>query len=99
MGILESIDVKQKNYPFRKNFEEFYHRYELLSPLYGTMRYDQMPKNSDFRSMSESILKEALNGLGGEFYAVGKTKILMRNELVALLEKAKYKAVSLIILI
>ena len=71
MGVLESIDVKQKNYPFRKSFEEFYHRYELLSPLYGTMRYDQMPKNSDFRSMSESILKEALNGLGGEFYAVG----------------------------
>lgn len=50
MGVLESIDVKQKNYPYRKSFEEFYHRYELLSPLYGTMRYENMPKAStDFK--------------------------------------------------
>jgi myosin heavy subunit len=36
MGVLESIDLKQKNYPFRKSFEEFYAKYELLSPIYGT---------------------------------------------------------------
>lgn len=35
MGVLESVDLKQKNFPYRKNYEEFYQRYELLSPLYA----------------------------------------------------------------
>ncbi len=60
MGVLESIDVKQKNYPFRKSFEEFYQRYELLSPIYGTTRYDNMPKTSDFRTLCDTILKGSL---------------------------------------
>lgn len=42
MGVLESVDLKQKNYPFRKKFEEFYGEYELLSSRYSTMRYYQM---------------------------------------------------------
>jgi myosin heavy subunit len=33
-------------------------------------------------------------GRGEEFYAVGNTKILMRNEILAILEKAKSKAVN-----
>mmetsp|Transcript_29119 Transcript_29119/g.28163 ORF Transcript_29119/g.28163 Transcript_29119/m.28163 type:complete len:96 (+) Transcript_29119:1919-2206(+) len=36
MGVLESVSLKQKNFPYRKGFEEFYAKYELLSPLYGT---------------------------------------------------------------
>ena len=24
MGVMESVDLKQKNFPFRKKFEEFY---------------------------------------------------------------------------
>eukprot|EP00347_Sterkiella_histriomuscorum_P008181 403346072 len=91
MGVLESIDVKQKNYPYRKSFEEFYQRYELLSPIYGTIRYENMTKSTtDFKQLSVTILNEAFQGFK-EFYAVGKTKILMRNECVALLEKAKSK--------
>lgn len=39
MGVLESVDLKQKNYPFRKKFEEFYAEYELLSPRYAQVRY------------------------------------------------------------
>lgn len=42
MGVLESVDLKQKNFPFRKKYEEFYARYEILGPLYGTVRYDKM---------------------------------------------------------
>jgi len=50
MGVLESVDLKQKNFPYRKNYEEFYQRYELLSPLYGRCRYDNMVKSEyDFR--------------------------------------------------
>ena len=41
----------QKNFPFRKKFEEFYAEYELLSPHYAVERYYQMDKASvDFKS-------------------------------------------------
>jgi myosin heavy subunit len=46
MGVLESVDLKQKNFPFRKKYEEFYARYEILGPLYGTIRYDKMVDKS-----------------------------------------------------
>ena len=50
MGVLESVNLKQKNFPYRKTYEEFYARYELLSPLYGVCRYDNMDKSAyDFR--------------------------------------------------
>ena len=39
MGVLESVDLKQKNFPFRKKFEDFYSEFELLSPRYATIRY------------------------------------------------------------
>jgi myosin heavy subunit len=39
MGVMESVALKQKNFPFRKKFEEFYAEYELLSPRYAQVRY------------------------------------------------------------
>lgn len=52
-----------------------------------------MPKTSDFKGLSKQILDELFRGRGcDELFAIGKTKILMRNELVGLLEKAKAKA-------
>lgn len=47
MGVMESVDLKQKNFPFRKRFEEFYAEYELLSPRYAQVRYYQMDKASE----------------------------------------------------
>ena len=35
MGVLESIKVKQENFPYRKKYEDFYRIYELLSPGYS----------------------------------------------------------------
>ena len=40
MGVLESIKVKQVNFPRRMKYAEFYKEYELLSPAYGKGRYD-----------------------------------------------------------
>jgi myosin heavy subunit len=42
MGVLESIKVKQENFPYRKKYEDFYRIYELLSPAYVEGRYDLM---------------------------------------------------------
>ena len=65
MGVLESVDLKQKNFPFRKKFEEFYAEYELLSPHYAVERYYQMNKASiDFKSKVEEIFALCLLGLG-----------------------------------
>lgn len=57
MGVLESVDLKQKNFPFRKKFEDFYSEFELLSPKYATIRYYQMNKDQeDFEAMSKQIM-------------------------------------------
>ena len=39
MGVMESVALKQKNFPFRKKFEDFYAEYEILSPRYAQVRY------------------------------------------------------------
>jgi len=63
MGVLESIDLKQKNFPFRKSFEEFYSRFELLSSRFGQERYYQMDKfRTDFQALSKEILVKTLQG-------------------------------------
>lgn len=58
MGVLESVDLKQKNFPYRKYYDEFYHRYEILSPLYGSCRYDNMTDKSryNFRELTIGIV-------------------------------------------
>ncbi len=58
MGVLESVDLKQKNFPFRKKFEEFYAEYELLGPEYANMRYAQMKAQGlepDYKAKVEEI--------------------------------------------
>jgi len=93
MGVLESVDLKQKNFPFRKKFEEFYAEYELLSPRFSQVRYYQMDKGSeDFEGLSGDIVTKSMAGCGAEFYAVGKTKILMMPEARAILDACKKKA-------
>ena len=47
MGVLESVELKQRNFPFRKKFEEFYAEYELLSPRFAQVRYSQMDKGAE----------------------------------------------------
>lgn len=82
MGVLESVDLKQKNYPFRKKFEEFYAEYELLSPRYAAVRYYQMDKASeDFKAHIVQIFEQCLLGMGMDKYAIGNTKVLMMPQI------------------
>lgn len=65
MGVMESVALKQKNFPFRKKFEEFYAEYELLSPRYAQKRYYQMDKGAeDFETMAKNIVTESMQGCG-----------------------------------
>ena len=59
MGVLESVDLKQKNFPFRKKFEEFYSDFELLSPRFATLRYYQMKQRNspeNWEALSTDIM-------------------------------------------
>jgi len=40
MGVLESVKLKQDNFPFRKKFQEFYKEYELISDNFALQRYE-----------------------------------------------------------
>ena len=93
MGVLESVDLKQKNFPFRRKFEEFYSEYEILSPRYATVRYYQMDKSAeDFESMAKEIISGTMAGQGREFYEIGNFKILMMPEIKTVLDLAKARA-------
>ena len=96
MGVLESVDLKQKNFPYRKYYEEFYQKYEMLGPLYGSCRYDNMTDKSkyNFRELAIGIVTDQLKQHCKEYYALGRNKIFMMLEVVALLDKAMWKAVS-----
>jgi len=93
MGVLESIEVKQKNFPFRRKFNEFYHRYEDLCSISSSKRYDMLiGENADFKQLCEQVLKETLRDFADELYAFGHVKIFCKNELILVLEKARSKA-------
>jgi myosin heavy subunit len=102
MGVLESIRVKQENFPYRYKYEDFYRNYELLSPEYTKGRYDLMTE-SDRRSKedkwpqyAEEILKVAFAPMQAEEWAHlkanGVTRLLMHAECKMVLDKCKSKA-------
>ena len=95
MGVLESVDLKQKNYPFRKKFEEFYAEYELLSPRYAEKRYYQMDKMAeDFKGHVVQIFEMYLLGMGTDKYAIGNSKVLMMPQIKQVLDRCMEKAAA-----
>ena len=109
MGVLESIKVKQENYPYRYKYEEFYRTFELLSPEYVAGRYDLMSeatlrsKDPYWRDYTIDILKQAFGPCDeaeyADFFKCGRTKILMDPECKLVLDESRAIAVSLIIII
>ena len=67
MGVLESISVKQENFPYRKKYQDFYRIYEILSPAYGEGRYLMMSeavKNSkDWKKLTAEIMARVFSPL------------------------------------
>jgi len=100
MGVLESIKVKQENFPYRKKYEDFYRIYELLSPQYSDGSYNSMTESQkagkDWKALSEEIIKIVFAPMEqheySKFYACGKTKILKMGEIKAVLDASKLKA-------
>ena len=88
MGVLESIKVKQENFPYRKKHEEFYKLYELLSPKYSEGRYDLLPEaekaSRDWKALGEQIIQRVFAPMKPEeyenFYKLGHRQILKMGE-------------------
>ena len=57
MGVLESIRVKQENYPYRFKFEDFYRKYELLSSHYSEGRYDLLSEDKKNQEIGKKNAK------------------------------------------
>jgi myosin heavy subunit len=97
MGVLESIKVKQENFPYRRKHEDFYRIYELLSSEYSNGRYDLMNPNQrsskNWSDLCLKIIQKAFLPLGVEEYsskfAVGRTKVMMMPETKTVLDKCK----------
>ena len=83
MGVLESIKVKQINYPYWRTYQDFYERYEQLCSLSATVWYPQLvQENANFKSLSKWLLDETLQGKGWELFEFGITKLFMKNALL-----------------
>ena len=107
MGVLESIKVKQVNFPRRMKYGEFYKEYELLSPAYGKGRYDLLSdlekEQRGTRQYTQDIVERVLAPLEpeeyqkliGKSFALGQTKIMQMNEIKDILNASKKKAVSI----
>ena len=93
MGVLESIKVKQENFPYRKKYEDFYRIYELLSPKYVEGTYDlmspQVRSQKNWDELSSEIMARVFKPLEKseyeKYFALGKTKILKMGETRAVL--------------
>ncbi|CAI2359384.1 unnamed protein product [Moneuplotes crassus] len=93
MGVLESIEVKQKNFPYRRKFQDFFHRYEDLCNSTASKRYDTLVKEgANFKKLCEEILETCFRGLANGLFAFGHKKLFLKNELVLLMEKCRTKA-------
>lgn len=100
MGVLESIKVKQENYPYRKKHEDFYKLYELLSPEYSKGRYDLLPESEkqsrDWKALGEQIIQRVFAPMKPEeysdFYKLGHRQILKMGEAKQVLDLSRNKA-------
>jgi len=92
MGVLESIEVKQKNYPYRRKFIDFYRRYEDLCSASASKRFAAYEaEGADFEKLCKQLLDETLHGLADGLFEFGHRKVFLKNELVLVLEKARSK--------
>ena len=97
MGVLESIRVKQENFPYRYKYEDFYRTYELLSDEYVKGRYDLLDEatraSKDWKKLSEEIIAVVFGPLNVEeyrsFYALGRTKLMMHSECKLVIDESK----------
>ncbi len=95
MGVLDSVKVRKLNFPHRMKYDRFYERYEELCSVSSSRPIRELREiGADFADLSRRLMKEQLGEQGKSLYALGSTRIFMRDEIVAVLEQAREYAIA-----
>jgi len=100
-GMLESIRIRRAGYPIRKPFKEFYNRFRVLCPHVSTAG----KVDPDYKELCRRILSEMEGKLQADkvvmeakSYQVGRSKVFIKDELQAELEKRIGRAVQVYVI-
>lgn len=96
-GMLESIRIRRAGYSVRRPFKEFFNRYRVLSPQLSTAGqtdpdYKELVRRL-LNDMEAKILAEN-EKLEPKSWQVGRSKIFLKDEIQAMLEKRIGTAVA-----
>ncbi|KAI8125546.1 Unconventional myosin-XV [Lucilia cuprina] len=83
LGMLDTIQIRQKGYPVRLRFQHFVERYRHLmrSPL---------PRGTPYRELCRILLESMPNtGIEGPDYQLGATRVFLREALHRMLESGR----------
>jgi myosin-5 len=90
MGILDTIRVRRDSYPVRRLYKFFYQRYEELHGKASMKMFEQHEaEGADFKQLTIEICKQSVPHLGTNKILVGITRIFMRLDAVAELERLR----------
>jgi len=96
-GMLESIRIRRAGYPVRRPFKEFFNRFRILCPHVSTGR----SLDPDYKDLSKRVLTDIeakLQGLEPKSWQIGRSKVFLKEEVQAKLEKAIGEAVKVFVL-
>jgi len=99
-GVMEAIKIRKAGFPLRQKCNEFIKRYLILLPLalrkkccadVGSKKTVTMTEESDFKKACHLLMDYMPTLLGPKFavtdFAIGKTKVFVRDSMQKVLEK------------
>ncbi|MBA3904986.1 MAG: hypothetical protein C0522_15135, partial [Rhodocyclaceae bacterium] len=94
-GLLETIRIRQHGFPIRFFFSDFYERFRILPasvppPLIAKYKSGQRIDQTAYRNHVRELLEELMeNATDMETSQLGRTKVFMKDSLLAELEDAR----------
>lgn len=92
-GMLEAIRIRKNGYSIRRNHREFVKKYFPVSSLKTFNGTREESKHIMEKFMQMPSLKEVMNPKNGK-WAIGKTKVMMKDDLTVMLDQAFYSMLS-----
>jgi myosin heavy subunit len=89
-GILEAIRIRKNGYPVRRTHQDFLSKYGRISPELGKVGSNDTSKALFKKICSNPAAAKQLNGL----WALGKTKVFMKEDALPILEQQLYLALQ-----
>ena len=87
LGLAENIRVRRAGYAYRRLFDQFLQRYNILAYAEDPLRAQPPPKYQMNPSQCNSLMQKILQSLSPDEYQFGKTKLFIKSpESVNLLE-------------